>query len=190
MIKTDAGSYLAKSSLNVARGVNMARFLSSRFGRVFAAAFCIVVVGTLAWAIDEYKSGKIWPEPKVVTPGDAGSPPSDAIVLFDGKDLSQWHGGERWKVKDGVATSAGADIDTKQEVRRHSIALGIRHARSRERQRARPRQQRHLLPAALRIANSRFVQQPDLFRRPMWRCLQATSAAGECMPQAGRMADL
>jgi hypothetical protein len=93
----------------------MARFLSSRFGRVFAVALSVVVVGTLALAIDEYKSGKIWPEPKVVTPGDAGSPPSDAIVLFDGKDLSNWNGGEKWKVEDGVATSAGADIDTKQE---------------------------------------------------------------------------
>ncbi len=31
------------------------------------------------------------PHPKVVTPGARpGDPPSDAIVLFDGKDLSQW----------------------------------------------------------------------------------------------------
>jgi hypothetical protein len=31
------------------------------------------------------------PHPKVVTPGETpGAPPSDAIVLFDGKDLSQW----------------------------------------------------------------------------------------------------
>jgi len=29
-------------------------------------------------------------EPAAVTPGTAGSPPSDAIVLFDGKDLSAW----------------------------------------------------------------------------------------------------
>src|ERR1700722_8865789 len=31
------------------------------------------------------------PHPKVVTPGvTPGAAPSDAIVLFDGKDLSQW----------------------------------------------------------------------------------------------------
>ena len=30
------------------------------------------------------------PEPRVVDPGPVGGPPSDATVLFDGKDLSQW----------------------------------------------------------------------------------------------------
>ena len=44
-------------------------------------------------------------EPRVMDPGP---PPSDAIVLFDGKDLSQWRGGNgqpaRWEVKDGVMT--------------------------------------------------------------------------------------
>ncbi|HEY1066086.1 MAG TPA: hypothetical protein VGE52_08245, partial [Pirellulales bacterium] len=44
-----------------------------------------VVIAALAIAGEEYKSGKVWPEPKVVTPGDAGKAPSDAIVLFDGK---------------------------------------------------------------------------------------------------------
>ena len=39
-------------------------------------------------------------------PGENNSPPSDAIVLFDGKDLSQWQGGN-WIVKDGYAYSKG-----------------------------------------------------------------------------------
>jgi len=64
---------------------------------------------------DEYKSGKIWPEPKVVEPGPApGTSPADAIVLFDGKDMSQWQGGEKWIVKDGVATVSGGAITSKQ----------------------------------------------------------------------------
>ena len=29
-------------------------------------------------------------EPKIIDPGDAARAPSDAIVLFDGKDLSSW----------------------------------------------------------------------------------------------------
>ncbi|RQW03458.1 DUF1080 domain-containing protein, partial [candidate division KSB1 bacterium] len=51
---------------------------------------------------------EVWePEPRVVTPGDVDSaPPSDAIVLFDGTDLSQWQDRKgdppRWKVEDGA----------------------------------------------------------------------------------------
>ena len=60
------------------------------------------------------------PQPLVVTPGsfsENATPPSDAIVLFDGKDLSQWRdkrtGSEvGWSVVDGVAVSAKGDIVT------------------------------------------------------------------------------
>jgi hypothetical protein len=62
-------------------------------------------------------------EPAIVTPGaTVGAPPSDAIVLFDGKDLSGWKsqrdGGEaKWTVKDGymeVAPRTGG-IQSKYE---------------------------------------------------------------------------
>lgn len=57
----------------------------------------------------EYVSGKKWDEPKVVTPGDATTPPSDAIVIFDGKDLEQeFTGGKGWTVKDGAVTVGGS----------------------------------------------------------------------------------
>ncbi len=80
------------------------------------------------------QAGKEWPihdrnrpEPPVITPGDAsrqqqpGRPPSDAIVLFDGKDLSQWQqtnggGPAKWKVEKGyceVAPKTG-NIQTKR----------------------------------------------------------------------------
>jgi hypothetical protein len=63
----------------------------------------------------EYKSGIVWPEPKVVTPGKTDAdPPSDAIVLFDGKDLSKWNNGERWEVKDGYAVVRRSDITTRE----------------------------------------------------------------------------
>lgn len=67
-----------------------------------------------SYLIDEYKSGIIWPEPPVVDPGDAAKAPSDAIVLFDGKDLSKWEGGENWIIEGGVATAAKGGITTKQ----------------------------------------------------------------------------
>lgn len=78
----------------------------------FSATLCLVLAAWLA--AEEYKSGKVWPEPKVITPGEAGSAPSDAIVLFDGKDLSAFEGGEKWLIKDGVATVQGGRIASKQ----------------------------------------------------------------------------
>ncbi len=62
----------------------------------------------------EYKSGIVWPEPALVAPGKAhGDAPSDATVLFDGKDLSKWNNGEKWEIKDGYATVKGGDIVTR-----------------------------------------------------------------------------
>lgn len=50
-------------------------------------------------------------EPPVVTPGNGTAPPSDAIVLFDGTDLSKWKsekgGPAPWKVENGYAQVAG-----------------------------------------------------------------------------------
>lgn len=68
-----------------------------------------------AAAVKEYKSGIVWPEPPVVDPGPVGGPPSDAIVLFDGTDLSQFDGGEGWKIEEGYAEVAGkGGITSKQ----------------------------------------------------------------------------
>ena len=67
------------------------------------------------------------PQPKIVTPGNTTSnafisAPSDAIVLFDGKDLSQWKSDRgnaeaKWVVHDGMFTvdKKAGDILTKKE---------------------------------------------------------------------------
>lgn len=63
----------------------------------------------------EYLPGIEWAEPPVVTPGrNDALPPSDAIVLFDGKDLSLWNHAESWTVTDGIATVGKKSIETKQ----------------------------------------------------------------------------
>lgn len=81
----------------------------------FAASLvALLLFGASALAQKEFKSGIEWPEPKVVTPRAAGGPPSDAIILFDGKDLSSWKNGENWKISDGVATAFKSGISTKQ----------------------------------------------------------------------------
>lgn len=65
------------------------------------------------------------PQPRVVTPGtfstqdQPGIPPSDAIVLFDGKDASKWIGRDggpiKWKIEDGAmeVVPGTGDIQTK-----------------------------------------------------------------------------
>jgi hypothetical protein len=71
-----------------------------------------VSLATAAWG-GEYLSGKVWKEPKVITPGTLGGPPSDAVVLFDGRDLSQWTEGQKWIIKDGYAISHATSITSK-----------------------------------------------------------------------------
>ncbi|MGZ0172014.1 MAG: 3-keto-disaccharide hydrolase [Planctomycetales bacterium] len=73
--------------------------------------------GTLTAALfwQEYKSGIYWPEPTIVDPGGPSQVPSDAIVLFGGKSLDAWNGGEKWIIEDGAATTAGGSINTKQK---------------------------------------------------------------------------
>ena len=77
------------------------------------------------WAIHDQNR----PQPAVVTPGtfsapaQPGKPPSDAIVLFDGTDLSKWEadknegGPTKWVIKDGAmeCTPGSGYIRTKEK---------------------------------------------------------------------------
>lgn len=62
----------------------------------------------------EYLNGIEWEKPKVVKPGTAGSPPSDAIVLFDGTDLSEWENAKNWKLEQGAMVSGRGDVRSKK----------------------------------------------------------------------------
>lgn len=95
--------------------MNQRQFLAASRRAAFVAAVSCVAIACKYSSAVEYLTGIEWVEPRVVTPGKTNSdPPSDAIVLFDGKDLSAWEGGERWKVEDGVAIVGSGDIRTKE----------------------------------------------------------------------------
>lgn len=66
---------------------------------------------------------EVWePKPKIVTAGIGNAPPSDAIVLFDGKDMNNWvmvkdSSASKWKMDKGTMTidPTTGDIQTKQK---------------------------------------------------------------------------
>ena len=67
------------------------------------------------------KLTEVWdPVPPVVNTGGGTAPPNDAIVLFDGKDLSQWRHGDgsqpKWSIVGGAFTvvKGTGDIQTKR----------------------------------------------------------------------------
>ncbi len=61
----------------------------------------------------EYLSGVEWVRPQIIDPGPPNGPPSDAVVLFDGKDMSKWDGAEKWVVQDGCVTSGEGQVTSK-----------------------------------------------------------------------------
>jgi hypothetical protein len=77
---------------------------------------------------------EVWePVPKKVTPGaDCTAPPSDAIILFDGKNLDQWvqnrdKSPAKWTVSDGVLTVNKAkdsgNIETKRTFKNYQLHI-------------------------------------------------------------------
>ncbi len=76
------------------------------------------------------------PRPRIVEPGTAGVPPSDAIVLFDGTDLSQWvqrgRKGETlepaWRVENGYMEVVGGTGSHKTKAAFGDVQLHIEWA--------------------------------------------------------------
>lgn len=75
---------------------------------------------------------EVWtPVPPIITPGRADAdPPSDAVVLFDGRSLDEWVSATdgspaKWSVANGVATvvKAAGDIHTKRTFTNYQLHL-------------------------------------------------------------------
>ena len=78
---------------------------------------------------------EIWqPVPKVVTPAaECSAPPSDAIILFDGKNVGEWVNVKDkqpalWDVHDGVMTvnKTGGSIETKRKFKDYQLHVEYR----------------------------------------------------------------
>ena len=97
----------------------------------------LMVVGALP-ALAQQPAGKpedteVWtPVPKIVTPGATNTAaPSDAIVLFDGRDWREWVTSADttkpagWTVHEGIMTvyKKGGDIQTKRRFTNYQIHL-------------------------------------------------------------------
>lgn len=89
-------------------------------GGLAAAVMTAAAAAQERGALPPPEDTEIWkPAPAVVDPGRPGRPPSDAVVLFDGADLSAWRGRDGappWKVADGALTvrPGAGNLTTKQ----------------------------------------------------------------------------
>src|SRR5689334_22829273 len=90
--------------------------------KILLSNFLFTVITTFGQEIKPEATEDWSNKPAVVTPGKAGGAPSDAVVLFSGKqDIDQWEcidgGPVKWDVKDDVLqiVKKAKDIQTKQK---------------------------------------------------------------------------
>lgn len=83
---------------------------------VFLVALSASLLFFCAYAVGQrYVAPISWPEPPIVTPGDGTAPPSDAIVLFDGKSLDAWDGVRNTKIDSDGGFTVREALRTKQK---------------------------------------------------------------------------
>jgi len=90
-----------------------------------AALLTLAISANGVFAQGKPEDTEVWePIPKIVTPGKTpADAPSDAIVLFNGRDLSQWESVKNpgqpagWTIQDGVLTvnKSKGNIQTRQK---------------------------------------------------------------------------
>ena len=108
------------------------------------------------------------------------APPADAIVLFDGKDLSQWDRRQPQRHRRRLHQYPQDGPNPHEaEVRRLPAPRRMGHARQGRRRRHELGQQRRLLPRQVRTADHRVARQQDLRRRHRRGDLRPDAAAGE-----------
>jgi Domain of Unknown Function (DUF1080) len=94
-------------------------------------AFFLGAAGAQSTAGDPKATEQWAPVPPVVSPGATiSAPPSDAIILFDGRNLDEWvatkdHSPAGWEVSHGVLTvnKAAGNIETKRQFKNYQLHL-------------------------------------------------------------------
>jgi hypothetical protein len=104
--------------------------------RILVVAAGAAFLTTTAFAQNKPEDTEVWtPVPKVVTPGkSAADAPSDAVQLFNGKNLDEWESvnnpGEpaKWKVADNAITvdKSTGNIQTKKKFTDYQLHIEYR----------------------------------------------------------------
>ena len=158
------------------------------------AALLVAALGTAA----SDQPAKDWPmhdesrpQPPVVDPGPPPErprpAPSDAMVLFDGKDLAKWRatkdgGPAKWKVENGhmeVVAGHGRHPHRPAASATASSTWSGPRPRPEWRGGPAPREQRHLPDGTLRAPGAGLPREPDVSRRAGGGALRAVPAAGQ-----------
>jgi hypothetical protein len=110
----------------------------------FSHLLTLVALASIAAVLSAQQTAKpkpedteVWtPVPPIVTPGATDSaPPSDAIVLFDGKNEDQWVSAQdktpaKWVVADNILTVSKApgvgNIETKRKFKNYQLHIEFR----------------------------------------------------------------
>ncbi len=96
--------------------------------RTLLSVMLVLICTSFVCAQSDWRSGIPWEEPKKIDAGEpTTTPPSDAIILFDGTDLSAWDN-QQWVVEDGIVTvkPGSGSMSTKQKF--GSVQLHIEFA--------------------------------------------------------------
>ena len=109
--------------------INLKSLTAPKYRIIFLAFFLLSKINAQKIEIMEKKPNNL--EPKIVVPGNLSSPPSDAIVLFDGSNFSYWHhskskGPVRWILnndKSFTIKPGTGNIETRKE--HESVQLHI-----------------------------------------------------------------
>jgi hypothetical protein len=117
-------------------GVSWLQMTRTQFSQLLAFATLVTLAASLSaqQPAPKPEDTEVWtPVPKIVTPGVTNeAPPSDAIILFDGKNQDEWVSAQdkspaKWVVHDGIFTVSKergvGNIETKRTFKDYQLHI-------------------------------------------------------------------